>query len=203
MVANLARSRGSTDQECVAQLSVWSPAIEAVEYIEYNWGNEFNSTSKFRGPPTPELEQAWTDVSLKHGISVPQDKLSFLNRTDDDHVQHIDEDPTKGYTGLLEVFHQLHCLNLVRQYTWLLMGKYQDMDTPTSLTAGPVGNRMHADHCIETLRLALMCQSDITPVLVIADPSAPIGNRADFNSYHKCRNFGKIEAWMDENWTTP
>lgn len=33
------------------------------------------------------------------------------------------------------------------------------------------------------------------------DPEAPIGVRGDFETFHKCRNFEKIEEWMDENCT--
>jgi hypothetical protein len=42
---------------------------------------------------------------------------------------------------------------------------------PTELNSTAVGNRMHVDHCIETLRLALMCFADVTPILMLNDPS--------------------------------
>lgn len=71
---------------------------------------------------------------------------------------------------------------------------------PGDLLSTPVGNRMHVDHCIETVRIALMCFADITPVLVREDPVSPLGSRADFNTHHKCRNFEKIEQWIDNNW---
>jgi Mycotoxin biosynthesis protein UstYa len=59
---------------------------------------------------------------------------------------------------------------------------------------------MHTDHCIETLRISLMCQSDVTPVLLkmdsYYDPPRP---QADFDSHHRCRNFDKIVAWNEEH----
>jgi len=58
---------------------------------------------------------------------------------------------------------------------------------------------MHVDHCFETLRLSLMCYSDITPVLVEVDHTKRLGRKADFNVHHKCRNFEKIVNWVDEN----
>lgn len=88
--------------------------------------------------------------------------------------------------------------NTIRQYTW---GDYYDRHgMPTNLPSGSlVGNRMHVDHCIETLRLVLMCHADTTPVLLEVDPKAPKGARADFDAHHKCRNFEKLRDWMDEN----
>jgi hypothetical protein len=58
---------------------------------------------------------------------------------------------------------------------------------------------MHVDHCLETLRIGLMCQSDITPLRIIDGPTAPLGSRADFNAHHKCRDFEILREWMEEN----
>lgn len=57
---------------------------------------------------------------------------------------------------------------------------------------------MHVDHCIETLRLALMCTSDVTPMLIERSPDRLLGHKLDFNPYHKCRNFDKIAEFVDE-----
>jgi hypothetical protein len=78
---------------------------------------------------------------------------------------------------------------VIRQYTWWLMGKYPKDRIPPALTAGPKGNRIHADHCIESLRLSLMCQADVTPVLALKVPTAALGRKGEFSSHHRCRNF--------------
>jgi hypothetical protein len=84
-------------------------------------------------------------------------------------------------------------------YTWSLSGKYPGV--PDGLTMSPLKNRMHVDHCIDTLRVALQCFGDVTPLLVKL--GGPVGAKADFNTHHKCRNFTKIENWIDNNWTVP
>jgi hypothetical protein len=71
-------------------------------------------------------------------------------------------------------------------YTWLLAGNYAApgqgtetrMEVPGGLRASDVGNRMHVDHCIETLRKALMCHGDVTPFLgmYILDNYCPLLN---------------------------
>jgi hypothetical protein len=67
------------------------------------------------------------------------------------------------------------------------------------MRAGDIGARMHVDHCIEALRISLMCHADTTPYLIINDPTAPQGTRADFSPHHKCRNFDRVREWTREN----
>ena len=62
----------------------------------------------------------------------------------------------------------------------------------------PVAARMHVDHCIETVRMSLMCYADITPVLVEVTPNRKLGSKNDFNVHHKCRNFGKLRDYIME-----
>jgi hypothetical protein len=37
--------------------------MDAVEYIEYDFAAEFNSTNKYRGLPTSEREDAWYNLT--------------------------------------------------------------------------------------------------------------------------------------------
>lgn len=86
---------------------------------------------------------------------------------------------------------------MIRMYTWYQAGKYPGI--PDGLTDNALKNRMHVDHCIDALRIAIQCFGDVTPVFVRLGGHA--GAKADFNSHHKCRNFDKIEGWIDENWS--
>jgi hypothetical protein len=78
-----------------------APANEAIEYEVIEPQNPFAHKSKYRGPPTPELETAWDELWLCEstsfpkvrglllmyevvgGIRFPEDKLSLINRTVD------------------------------------------------------------------------------------------------------------------------
>ncbi|CCF34128.1 hypothetical protein CH063_01083 [Colletotrichum higginsianum] len=189
--------RAPSDQDCARQLSMWSPALDAVEYVSMDFNDAFNSTSIYRGLPTPEREQAWFDLTYKHAVEIPPERLSGLNRSEEDHLKHVPEEVGDGYVALLEVFHQLHCLNMVRVYTWWQVGKYDK--PPVGLSNDPLKNRIHVDHCLEALRISLMCFADVTPLMVRL--GGPAGARADFNTHHKCRDFNKISDWIDDNWT--
>jgi hypothetical protein len=80
------------------------------------------------------------------------------------------------------------------------MDKYDEGTMPRTFNNKSLkALRMHTDHCIETLRIVLMCQSDVTPLLKKISPDNPEIAEADFNSHHRCRNFDDIVAWNEEN----
>ncbi|KAK1973944.1 hypothetical protein LZ30DRAFT_814329 [Colletotrichum cereale] len=189
-----------TDKDCAKLLSPYSPALEAVEYEWVTYQNSFDQPSAYRGQPTSELEQAWNDLIARKSPILPNAltmhlanyRLSELNKSAEGPWRRLSEEQGGGVAGFIEVFHQLHCLNLVRQYTYRdsydYSGEVPFGDTPAML-------RRHVDHCIETIRLNLMCAGDVTPFLVTLDPKNKLGESADFETLHKCRNFAKLADW--------
>ncbi|TVY38938.1 Cyclochlorotine biosynthesis protein [Lachnellula subtilissima] len=194
-----------SDHECAAQLSVWSPLMEAegvVEYKETDFENDFAHQTKYRGPPTQELEDAWSDLWFYPGIRIPEEKMALLNRSGTErHFRPVEPELGGGYHALVEVFHQLHCLNLIRQFTWRdYYPKHPDIILmPSDLQDSEVGTRMHVDHCIEALRISLMCHGDTTPYLIELDPTQTNGLKADFSPHHKCRDFGNLVKYVQEH----
>lgn len=69
---------------------------------------------------------------------------------------------------------------------------------PPQFLDNPIRARMHTDHCIETLRLALMCYTDITPMLIKVDETRRAGGYLDFDMHRKCRNFEKIVEHIEK-----
>ncbi|KID72767.1 Cyclochlorotine biosynthesis protein O [Metarhizium brunneum] len=191
--------RAPSEWECAQTVSPWSPLWEAVEFWEGNFDNDFAHPSKYRGPPTLELQKTWDDLWGVRGIGVGRDDLQKLNKTDvGQYIEIRGSDPDNPtYGAAIEALHQLHCLNVIRQYTWPLemydksWGNLYPSDFEDTATA-----RVHVDHCIETLRLSLMCYADVTPALLTYDKEAG-GRRTDFNTHHKCRNFEKIMDYID------
>lgn len=129
-------------------------------------------------------------------ISILHSRIALLNRSAE--LEDFVEASVTGKSGFIagvEVFHQLHCLNYVRQFTWL---DYYE-NPPNDLNHGAVANRMHVDHCIETLRLALMCNADVTPYLIRSKPEIYAKAESDFSAHHKCKHFDLLTNWMDKN----
>jgi len=123
----------------------------------------------------------------------------------------------EGYRAALEVFHQLHCLNLIRQavYKDYYKTQYSDVSEAESKEdlQGHVGRQIEpsarpsragltgADHCIETLRMNLMCQSDIGVFTFRLYPEYGYADDdywPDFSTLHTCRNFEDIRTWAIE-----
>ncbi|KAG8413391.1 hypothetical protein J3458_012960 [Metarhizium acridum] len=106
------------------------------------------------GEPNLELDKLWYDLAKLRNYDVDYDTLASINRT-----QAAVEYPGTGeYQVGLEVFHQLHCLNYLRMYSYKNCHSAIDFD----MIAEPEEERKkHKDHCVEVLRQRLMCNPDL------------------------------------------
>lgn len=116
----------------------------------------------------------------------------------------------EGYRVGLEVFHQLHCINLLRQVTYkdyyleLGNGNFAggqeelQMHTGTSLHTATELPLTSPDHCLEILRLNIQCSADVgvfTFYMLEGDPLP----WPELNSWHTCRNFDAVRNWALDN----
>ncbi|PCG89627.1 Protein of unknown function DUF3328 [Penicillium occitanis (nom. inval.)] len=189
-------SRGwVTDKRCAEHMAAASPVMEAVEYEWKTFENDFFHDSIYRGHPTVELEKAWDDLWNYGAFNVPKDMLPKLNKSTTG-WREVPEEKGGGVAGLLEGFHQIHCLNLIRQYTYRDEWDYSALP---SFDGSPQLVRHHVDHCIETLRINLMCTADVTPYLIEINPARRLGEDPNFNTLHKCRKWDKLVEWAKEH----
>ncbi|KAI1166711.1 hypothetical protein F5B18DRAFT_28097 [Nemania serpens] len=193
--------------ECARMVSTYSPALKAdvIEYYDTTFSNEFGGKFEYGGPPSPELETKWNQLWSQGSVEVSEGGVETMGKSTE-YLKHASDDPNRGYTGVLEVFHHLHCLNQIRQFTWkdyyathmaewvAENGQLIDLNVTNHQS---VGDRMHVDHCIEALRLQLMCAGDVTPLLLKIDPV--MGEIADFNVHHRCRKWERITDWQYDN----
>ncbi|KAJ7449174.1 hypothetical protein FB451DRAFT_1343219 [Mycena latifolia] len=124
---------------------------------------------QFLIPPSPELDQAWSNL-YNFGISqIPKSQAALLpNKT-----QAIPGDE-ENYIVELEVFHNLHCLNMLR--------KRLRSDYYTDSLAWTIP---HLEHCIDWIRQSLIWQWD-----AVQNMSTSRGDVV-----HTCRNFDKLRDW--------
>ena len=97
--------------------SAWSPAASSVAYstVKYNLST---SDNRFVGKG-PVADKAWREISFDMGDQwISNEDMSRLGMPE----WHLKVDhPRTGETGYrvgVEVFHQLHCLNLLRKVTY-------------------------------------------------------------------------------------
>ncbi|EFY97817.2 hypothetical protein MAA_06600 [Metarhizium robertsii ARSEF 23] len=95
--------------------------------------------------------------------------------------------PQDGYAVMIEVFHQLHCLNHLR--TSFFMDR--DNGKPGGSTIDPED---HADHCFSYLFQTLLCHADVGVMTVTWHPEWDVF-KPQFNVTKQCRNFDAIKDW--------
>ncbi|KAE8555167.1 hypothetical protein EYB25_003715 [Talaromyces marneffei] len=197
----------TTDNDCARRLSAYTPAYDAIEYVETELYDAFGG-DEYIGRPTEQTEKAWRELWQHEAVLVEDWAMPILNRTKTDlkSYEYIQTFESFGYAAWLKLYHQLACLDLIRQYTWLITDNFPTELIPEELKKSPEENRMHVDQCIDTLRMSLMCLGDTTPMMITKDRDIKSGYRGDLNGHSKCRNFSKLLEWTKdhgiEHWAT-
>ncbi|KAE9409717.1 hypothetical protein BT96DRAFT_806673, partial [Gymnopus androsaceus JB14] len=153
-----------------------APAHSALRY-QVRWFNASFGThlTEYEGPPSEALDEKWHDL-YRYGISrIPASEAEKLV----DKTVPIPEDE-KHYIISLDVFHQLHCLNLVRK------ALYPDYYPPSELS--------HLEHCVDIIRQAISCTIDLTPISwTWSEPQRATLPKMD--GAHQCVDFENIQKW--------
>ncbi|KAF2648526.1 hypothetical protein K491DRAFT_612600, partial [Lophiostoma macrostomum CBS 122681] len=153
-------------------------------------GSLYNE-NKYRGPPSPELDAEWDRTPLILGSTASEIHQSQNDFSLETMVQLDDENGGPGYMSSLEMFHHLHCLNVLRK--WTHIEHYKAID-PYWAQPDSYHLREHTDHCIDMLRQVLMCQSDTGLVTFHwtnkTDTPSPY-----FSTAHKCRDPEQVLQW--------
>ncbi|KAJ6451914.1 hypothetical protein C8R45DRAFT_848091, partial [Mycena sanguinolenta] len=153
-----------------------APAQDAVEYgvTAYAITGE---DPLFHIPPSPKLDAAWDEL-YNFGVSqIPKSQARLLpNKT---HPIPGDE---SNYILELDVFHNLHCLNMIRK------SLHSDYYSEHLMELA------HLDHCVDWIRQSLMCAGDTSVVVWQWDPEQKI-TTFQGSVAHTCRNFEKLREW--------
>ncbi|KAG1730985.1 uncharacterized protein EDB91DRAFT_1155917 [Suillus paluster] len=163
-------------------IPVYSPASGAVESTVVRFNGTLDFPSIYRGPPSPEIDAAWTRIARAAGEVDSPSKVKYPEKAGG------------GFMVSMESPHQLHCLNLLRKASWM---EYYGPIEP-SFQDDPEVVRMHLDHCLEMIRQTIMCNVDVTMITWdwVAGHKVPYPN---FNTRHQCRNYEKILDWADKH----
>ncbi|KAI1503730.1 hypothetical protein F5X99DRAFT_406730 [Biscogniauxia marginata] len=181
-------------QECGRLLGQWLPdAEQGVEYEVQRFRGSFGLKTPYTGIG-PEVDAAWdniTDGPVGGAIGITKEQWEAVNEYHEYPVL-LDKDHGTGqYLASLDVFHQLHCVDLLRKS---LHREYYDKHegsfagAPESIVQG------HLEHCVETLRQTLMCHSDISLLTYnwVEGRSMPHPN---FNTVHTCKKWDTLIEW--------
>ncbi|KAK3336427.1 hypothetical protein B0T19DRAFT_38557 [Cercophora scortea] len=187
-------SRGTLTQIPPTQGRTWSPVQEFIQY-EINGENnlDHNKHSEFSGPPTDEQEDAWGRLMKPVYFRASREELEKGGETWNNSAELIEG----GYLATLGVYHELHCLQQIRLHL------YKDRYYPTLTDAEEGVLRVHLDHCLESLRLTIMCHGNTALYSFIwADPKAynPVSKSA---SRSVCVKWSSVEEWSSSRMISP
>ncbi|KAJ7667179.1 hypothetical protein B0H17DRAFT_1088947 [Mycena rosella] len=171
------------------------PALSAVEHevrvyhLGFPGELSFFAIHPFQIPPSPELDQMWSD-SYNFGVSrITKEEASHLpNKT---HA--IPGDP--GHYVVLEL---TPLQNKVRMA--LDPDYYPDWRISTSNNYIPSQKMLRStsvSHCIDWLRQSIMCHVDTSVIVWQWDPRAN-ASLVKGNVAHTCRKFDKITEWAKQ-----
>lgn len=113
----------------------------------------------YKGAPTPAIDEAWNAIVPLYLIRIPAAAIPHLNKS----ATAATFPGSSDYLGTVDAFHQLHCVNLVRKYTYA--DYYKDIDI--AWRDPPDMLRTHVDHCIDVLRQKIMCDADVCKLLFL------------------------------------
>ncbi|EQL03600.1 hypothetical protein OCS_00680 [Ophiocordyceps sinensis CO18] len=176
-----------------------APAETAISHKLIVFRNGINSDkTQYQGRPNEENNRLWKDLYSHERTRISYDEaLKLPNKTSP-------EAPYKGsgYLIVLNVFHNLHCLDSIRRaFHHLIDPRWTAQDNPYTHTEGGIDEMLqavgkdlgitHVDHCIDALRQHQMCAADVTPNVFQFSPG-DFGIRAMANVVHECRDFDKV-----------
>ncbi|KAK7947796.1 uncharacterized protein PG986_008682 [Apiospora aurea] len=173
----------SADRPCPAiENEVYSPVKDLIQYKNVVFTAGFG---RERSPlPRPPDAREGRPMGRLVRLRIPMDKASQLvNKT-----VPIPGEPGQ-YVIQLNVFHQLHCLNMLRKRLY-------------SKTEYPPDHELmgieHLEHCYDALRQSLICSADITPLpwrwVEQMQEAKEVAQVA-----HTCRDFDVIREWAKRN----
>ncbi|EPS41535.1 hypothetical protein H072_4539 [Dactylellina haptotyla CBS 200.50] len=191
-------SKGMNGQ--LSAFSYYSPLLDVVDVpikVEQINGSLFPgpSPSIYRLPPSPEVDEAWETVSRVAMFNISTSDVVKLGK-DPAKTVRLPESlgfPPETHLAQLDSIHQIHCLNALRKAVFF--NYYFDAKKKKKL------NRLHwihLSHCAGIILQNLMCQANLD-VITLNWVNTQVNPFPDFSVNKKCRDFGAIKKWQDEN----
>lgn len=198
-----------------------APINEAIKekYVDVRFNGSLWFDSPYKGPPTPEVEQAWQDLMACKQLQLQLPKTPILHLvpvanvantsfpdgtisvTADD-IARVGHDLTAvqfpdiaggGYLAVAMGTHQIHCLH----YVWQDHHAESFPVTKANKEGAPDMYERHYEHCIDYIRQTLMCNFDpgIIPYYWVRQHDQPT---PDGNTRHKCVDWDALQDWLRE-----
>ncbi|KAI1122363.1 hypothetical protein F5Y10DRAFT_271146 [Nemania abortiva] len=187
--------------------SEWStPGFAKFARRNIKFVGSFESATPYRGDPSPEIDAAWARFTTSHwadgtavvlGVGAEEIRAAGKDKEEEwfNSTVQLGDANGGGMMATLEMFHQLHCLDLVRKFTF---HKYPYYKNSGGVFSRPIEvQKNHIDHCLEIIRQVVMCNGDTGLITFhwVEENRAPY---PDFNTLHACKDPEEILALAKE-----
>ncbi|KAI8954458.1 hypothetical protein F4801DRAFT_605372 [Xylaria longipes] len=164
----------------------WSPVQDFVEYQESSeHATDPGHSSVYSGYPSEEQEDAWDRLITPSYLNISQDELTRAGESFDNVI----ELTGGGYIVSLAVYHELHCLRNLRLYV------FRDRYYPNVTESQHNFLKWHLDHCLEVLRMSVMCHGNTVINSYKWDTETIDKPQTKSNSRSVCVKWSSIEDW--------
>lgn len=147
----------------------------------------------YRQPQSVEVHDAWVNLTDTAIFPITRNEVIRLGKDPDYAVKAPEEWgwPKDSYLASLEVFHHLHCLDVLRRN--LLHHYHVYWGVRFGFSPNLVWT-WHLTHCLDILRQHLMCNAD-TAMFIYSYVEGQTEPQGDFTVQKKCINFDQIHEW--------
>ncbi len=151
--------------------------------------------------PNPAAEAVWDEWENQRVFPITAAQVRKLGKSTDTAIRLDAKFFGEGwkedmYAGQLDVFHQLHCLNSLRQAGY--RGYYNESPPFNADIHQSTIHEVHFNHCIDIIAQALKCSANLDIITVhwgwhMRAPSP------DFSVNKRCINFDALVDWRKQN----
>ncbi|KAM7184640.1 protein of unknown function (DUF3328) domain containing protein [Rhypophila sp. PSN 637] len=195
------------DARCMRHTSTYSTVMNQIsnKLHDVKFNGTLGKNSEFSGhwgDPNEEMDRNWNKWGFGKFGSFSEQEFAEMGMDLEGSAKFTPEFGG-GHIGFLEVSHQMHCLNVIRQaYHREYYEKPENKIWADWLNDNPITIKVHISHCFEMLRQVIMCNADLglIPQHWVEDIKDPFAN---FNTVHKCRDLDSIERWIEDHVVPP
>ncbi|KAK6066035.1 hypothetical protein SCUP234_09251 [Seiridium cupressi] len=167
-----------------------SPAEEAIEYQLQRFTELDDHYGPLTSDPGPEVDGAWDQlVDATKVFAVDEDAFVMVNGNTETGVR---IPGTNQFIAILEVNHQLHCVEIMRRGIFFNYDYYKDKQYFGGRTLANV--KWHIRHCFEVLRQSIQCHGD-TSVLTYNWVRNNTNPEIASKTLHSCQNWDRLKEW--------
>ena len=127
------------NNKCTRKMNTWSPALEIFNDDDFEiqrFDGRLRASHEFSARPSDEIDEMWDKITFAKGglMRLSKDDVHRINASK--YAAKYTDEMGGGYMGTIEVFHGLHCLNMLRQASYMnhyLPKKKEWRDDPETL----------------------------------------------------------------------